>query len=68
MRTVQGYVPFELPVKSAGQPQSAGQTFCRTRRPDGGWETHIGTHREIMEHLKTCWPGGKLPPRKEAHP
>lgn len=62
MRTVQGYVPFELPVKSAGQ------TFCRTRRPDGRWETHIGTHREIMEHLKTCWPGNKLPLRKEARP
>ena len=60
MRTVPDYVAFEVPVKPEGQ------TFCRVRRPDGGWNTHIGTYEEIMAHLKQLGPDGKLASLREA--
>ena len=60
MRIIQGYAAFEVPVKVAGSVEDSGQTFCRIRRPDGGWDTHLGTQAEIMAHLKTLCPGGKL--------
>ena len=63
MRTIKGYSPFQVPVKSPGQ---SGQTFCRIRRPDGGVDTHIGTHEEIMDLLKSLCPGGKIAELKEA--
>lgn len=60
MRTFQGYLAFRLSVKPVGQ------TFCRIQRPDGGWDTHVGTREEIMDYLKQRCPGGRLAELKEA--
>lgn len=60
MRIVEGYLAFQPSVKPEGQ------VFCRVRRPDGGWNTHIGTYEEIMADLKERCPSGRLADLKEA--